>query len=199
MKYSGPGNIPLRQGYFTKRNGKESGFGWTKIKKKHAITKYGAIEFVTKGPNRKNQGGTSYKQWAYAGKYNCRNGVCRLVKQYKVIVAVQESKKHSGRDGKPKGVITGYCEGVIRCPAWVSTTLNKQNQGIAAETAPAVGETLRSGHEPLDESFRITVEVAATAADTFQYKAGYKPLADTGAAVRAAEETRYKASYSRLR
>ncbi|MER6503266.1 hypothetical protein ABT218_28870 [Streptomyces sp. NPDC001455] len=89
-------------------------------------SQYGAIEYITKGPNRKRQGGTSYKQWAYAGKYNCRKGSCRLVKQYKVVVAVQESKKHSGRDGKPKGVITGYCEGVVRCPAWVSTTLNKQ-------------------------------------------------------------------------
>ncbi|WP_251096260.1 hypothetical protein [Streptomyces sp. Caat 7-52] len=195
MKYSGPGNMPLRQGYFTRRDGRESGFGWTKIKKKHAITKYGAIEFITKGPNRKHQGGTSYKQWAYAGKYKCRNGVCRLVKQYKVIVAVQESKRHAGRDGKPKGVITGYCQGVVRCPAWVSTTLNKQNQGVAAEAAPA-GETLRSGYQPLAESLRTTLEVTATVADTFRYKSEYRPPAGTTAAARRTEEALHQASYS---
>ncbi|MGW7056736.1 hypothetical protein [Streptomyces sp. NPDC054887] len=199
LKYSGPGNMPLRQGYFKRVDGRESGFGWTKVKKKHAITKYGAIEYITKGPNRRHQGGTSYKQWGYAGKYKCTKGTCRLVKQYKVIVAVQESIRHSGRDRKPKGVITGYCEGVVRCPAWVSTTLNKQNQRTAAHVAPADGETLRSGYKPLTKSFRTEATITATTVDTFQHKAGYKPLPATGAASRRAEETRYEAAYTPLR
>ncbi|MQY12886.1 hypothetical protein SRB5_30250 [Streptomyces sp. RB5] len=144
LTYSGPGNMPLRLGYY--RSGK--GFGWTKIKKKHALTRYTAIEYVTRGPNRRSQGGTSYKMWAYAGKYNCRNGSCRLTKQYKVIVSVQESIRHSGRDHKPKGVITAYCEGVVRCPAWVSTTLSKLNQGQAVADSSDT-EPTRASYEPL--------------------------------------------------
>ncbi|MGX7757249.1 hypothetical protein ACWQ06_01120 [Streptomyces angustmyceticus] len=171
LKYSGPGNMPLRNGYYKVRNGKQSGFGWTKIKKKHAITKYGAIEFITKGPNRKHQGGKSYKQWAYAGKFV--NG--RLVKQYRVLVSVQESIKHSGRDHKPKGVITAYCEGITRCPAWVSVTLAKQNQGIAPQTAPQ-GGTFRASYASLPKSIPAAPARAAVANDTVSYHGSYRSL-----------------------
>lgn len=135
---------------------------------------YGAVEFITKGPNRKHQGGKSYRQWAYAGKYNCRNGVCKLVKQYKVLAVVNEDIRHSGRDHKPKGVITAYCEGIVRCPAWVTITLNKQNQGIrAADTRN--GESLASGYKELSKSY--TVKAKASAVRTEKYRTAHKPLA----------------------
>jgi hypothetical protein len=205
LKYSGPGDVPLRLGYY--RDGK--GFGWTKIKKKHALTKYSAVEYVTRGPNRKSQGGTSYKMWAYAGKYNCRNGSCRLVKQYKVIVSVQESHRHSGRDHKPKGVITAYCEGVVRCPAWVSTTLSRLDQGLAAACGDSrdAEPACASYTPPASRTRRVPTATAAkplppaASYEPFSPDASYEPFSPATplpAAVRQ-EDIAYRASYEPLR
>ncbi|MFD4755105.1 hypothetical protein [Streptomyces sp. NPDC058426] len=42
---------------------------------------------------------------------------------------------------RDKGVITLYCEGAVRCPNWVSTTLAKENKRSAA---PAEDEYVSS-------------------------------------------------------
>lgn len=109
----------------------DKGFGWTKVKKKHNITKYSAVEYIAKSPTRNHIGGQSYRHTGYAGKYECRNGVCRLVKQYKVLLTVNEKKL---RDNHDKGVITQYCVGITRCPNWVTKALAKSNRrSVAAE------------------------------------------------------------------
>ncbi|MGX1887251.1 hypothetical protein [Streptomyces sp. NPDC055287] len=129
LEYRGPGRVSLRLGYYNAAADK--GFGWTKVKKKHNITKYSAVEYIAKSPVREHIGGQSYRHTGYAGKYKCRNGVCQLVKQYKVLMSANEKKL---RDDHDKGVITEYCEGIVRCPNWVTKALAKSNRSsVAAE------------------------------------------------------------------
>jgi hypothetical protein len=79
LDYSGPGKASLRVGYYNRAEDK--GFGWNKVKKKHNITKYSAIEYIAKSPFRNRLGNSAtYHMTGYAGKYRCRNGVCTLVK-----------------------------------------------------------------------------------------------------------------------
>jgi hypothetical protein len=124
LEYSGPGKASLRVGYYDAA--RDKGFGWNKVKKKHNITKYSAVEYIAKSPNRDRVGNsTTYHMTGYAGKYECRNGVCRLVKQYKMLLSVNEKKQYDGHD---KGVITMYCVGTVRCPNWVSKALADANR-----------------------------------------------------------------------
>ncbi|MGW6457394.1 hypothetical protein ACWF94_15975 [Streptomyces sp. NPDC055078] len=53
LKYKGPGDAALRAGTYNASTG--GGWGWNKVKKKHRITKYSALEYITKGPNRAHQ------------------------------------------------------------------------------------------------------------------------------------------------
>src|SRR5688500_13621924 len=49
--------LPLRLGeYYRNKRGKMVGFGWTKIKKRHNITKQGIIGWLAKSPNIDPQG-----------------------------------------------------------------------------------------------------------------------------------------------
>lgn len=150
LDYKGPGKASLRLGYYNA--GSDKGFGWTKVKKKHNITKYSAVEYVAKSPNRDHIGGQSYRHTAYAGKYKCTNGVCRLVKQYKVLLTVNQKKL---RDGQDKGVITQYCKGIVRCPNWVTKALAKNNL-----SATESNERYNSAYTPLAR----TQQIAATEA-----------------------------------
>ncbi|WP_158858056.1 hypothetical protein [Streptomyces sp. NRRL B-1347] len=43
LEYSGPGKASLRVGYYQLIT--DRGFGWNKVKKKHNITKYSAVEY----------------------------------------------------------------------------------------------------------------------------------------------------------
>ncbi|MFD7897909.1 hypothetical protein ACFV0C_37595 [Streptomyces sp. NPDC059568] len=146
LDYRGPGRAALRLGYYTAASDK--GFGWTKVKNKHNITKYSAVEYIAKSPNRRHIGGQSYRESGYAGKYACGRGVCRLVKQYKVLLTVNEKKL---RDGHDKGVITQYCVGIVRCPNWVTTALAKAN---AKAVAVSGAERYVGGYEPFASAVR---------------------------------------------
>lgn len=152
LEYRGPGKVSLRLGYYNAASDK--GFGWTKVKKKHNITKYSAVEYIAKSPVREHIGGQSYRHTGYAGKYECRNGVCRLVKQYEVLMTANEKKL---RDDHDKGVITQYCVGITRCPNWVTTALAKSNRrSVAAE-----GDNKYVGaYQPLAQTVR-SVDVQA--------------------------------------
>ncbi|MGW3667429.1 hypothetical protein [Streptomyces sp. NPDC005141] len=216
LDYSGPGKASLRVGYYDR--GQDKGFGWNKVKKKHNITKYSAVEYIAKSPNRNRVGNTTtYHMTGYAGKYRCRNGVCTLVKQYKMILSVNEKVQ---RDGQDKGVITMYCVGVVRCPNWVSTTLAKENNSLAAspeETTPeedAPDNTEAPSDEGVDEGDtedeNTPVDGRAPADDgdatdgTETYLSSYEPLANSvpttalAVAPAASSSERLMASYSPL-
>lgn len=136
LDYSGPGKASLRVGYYDRAADK--GFGWNKVKKKHNITKYSAVEYIAKSPNRNRVGNTTtYHMTGYAGKYRCRNGVCTLVKQYKMILSVNEKIQ---RDDQDKGVITMYCVGTVWCPNWVSKALADANRSAAVAAGATVDE-----------------------------------------------------------
>ena len=148
LDYRGPGQLSLRLGYYNRPADK--GFGWTKIKNKHNITKYAAVEFVAKSPNRQHKSGKSYWQTAYAGKYRCHNGACHLVKQYKVILATDE---RTLRDSHDFGAVTEHCVGIIRCPNWVTTALANANRRSAATWTPH-GTANIAGYAPLPHHAR---------------------------------------------
>ncbi|MFE9992822.1 hypothetical protein ACFYRK_38930 [Streptomyces sp. NPDC005381] len=187
LDYSGPGKASLRVGYYNRAEDK--GFGWNKVKKKHNITKYSAVEYIAKSPFRNRLGNsTTYHMTGYAGKYRCRNGVCTLIKQYKMILSVNEKIQ---RDGQDKGVITMYCVGVVRCPNWVSTTLAKENRSLAApdvgsipeEDAPdnseaPEGEIVDKG-DTEDENTPATPEPGDADDGTETYLSSYEPLANS--------------------
>jgi hypothetical protein len=215
LDYSGPGKASLRVGYYNRAEDK--GFGWNKVKRKHNITKYGAVEYIAKSPNRNHIGGQSYRMTGYAGKYRCRNGVCHLVKQYEVHLTVNQKKL---RDNQDKGVITMFCRTVVKCPKWVSKTLAKQNNrsltadadaAIAEENVPEVNdapadETVDAG-ENADQNTPIEANPPAewgdTADDSETYASSYEPLttSTTVAALKAAptaESEKLFASYKPL-
>ncbi|TGB13763.1 hypothetical protein [Streptomyces sp. MZ04] len=170
LSYSGPGNMPLRLGYYNKS--KDAGFGWTKIKNKHNITKYSAVQALTKSPNRKKvpKSKASYSLTAYAGKYKCSRGVCRLVKQYKVTATVNE--EHKGGSKYKFGVVTEHIIGPERAPNWVTKSLVKLNKkgGRAATAQKVNGESLVGSYKPLTK----TVKANKAAAADLDYRGSYK-------------------------
>lgn len=174
LDYRGPGQASLRLGYYHASTDK--GFGWTKVKNKHNITKYSAVEFIAKSPTREHIGGQSYRETGYAGKYTCSRGVCKLVKQYKVLLTVNEKKL---RDNHDKGVITQYCVGITRCPNWVTTALSKANSRSVAAAGP---ERYVGAYRPFAHSVRAADVKAAVSA---------KPAAVAGT-------SRYVGAYSKL-
>lgn len=158
----------------------------------HNITKYAAVEYIAKSPNRDHVSGTTYHMTGYAGKYKCRNGVCRLVKQYKMILSVNEKVL---RDGQDKGVITMYCKGVVKCPNWVSKALAKQNRRslaleehvVAEENAPvnndASADEIVDEGDIADENTPVDGNEPAEDGDTTdggeEYLRSYEPLRDS--------------------
>ncbi|NBE55920.1 hypothetical protein GUY60_31690, partial [Streptomyces sp. YC537] len=158
------------------------GWGWNKVKGKHNITKYGAVEYTAKSPKREHVGGTSYRSTAYAGKYRCRDGVCTLVKQYKVWLTVNEKKL---RDGHDRGVINMYCLTVAKCPAWVSTTLAKQNRRAAEVNGPAEADRIDRLHQrsyaPLADSLRRPVSSGSGSGTQIMSDEEFAALTPSGA------------------
>ncbi|WP_409236542.1 hypothetical protein [Streptomyces sp. PA5.6] len=191
LDYYGPGKASLRVGYYQLMV--DRGFGWNKIKKKHNITKYGAVEYIAKSPKRENIGGQSYRSTGYAGKYRCRNGICHLVSQKKMLLTINDKKL---RDGQDKGVINMYCKGVVVCPNWVSKALAKANnrmapeeEGVIPEAEAPVNEVPPAdGFEPEDGSpatgeddiVEGSVPADEDAEDGSEsYVRSYEPLGDT--------------------
>ncbi|MEV6319247.1 hypothetical protein [Streptomyces sp. NPDC051776] len=165
LDYRGPGQASLRLGYYS--SGADKGFGWTKVVRKHNITKYAAVEYIAKSPKRDHVGGQSYRETGYAGKYKCRNGVCHLVKQYKVLLTVNQKKL---RDGQDKGVITQYCVGIVRCPNWVTKSLSKANRRAVATEG---NEKYVGAYEPHVRTQRATQVKAGV---NEKLAASYEPL-----------------------
>lgn len=126
-------SIPLRRGFYDATSDK--GFGWDKIWNKHKIDNLRAIVALSGSTSMKAEG-TSRVFFTWAGKYKCQAITCRLEKQQKVrLVAVLDhtrtySYKPKGSTSKVTvpigngkemwGVQTAYCEGMTRCPKWVT-------------------------------------------------------------------------------
>lgn len=84
--------LPLRLGqYYRKSNGKMVGWGWTKIKKKHNITKYGIIGWLAKSPNVDPVRGHRYNLTGWAHRVKCGPGGCKVVDRRKMLLATDET------------------------------------------------------------------------------------------------------------
>jgi hypothetical protein len=150
LDYSGPGKVSLRLGYYNAGNDK--GFGWRKVRDKHNIRKYSAVEFVAKSPNRKHIKGTKYHLTAWANKLRCVNGRCTVVKSQKVLLGVDERVPRGAQNDF--GVVTMFCVGVQgKCQNWVTKALANSNrratQADTASEAAAAHNSYRAGYHKL--------------------------------------------------
>ncbi|MDT0495623.1 hypothetical protein ACPEIF_14305 [Streptomyces sp. NPDC012600] len=136
MKYSGPGDMPLRLGEY-KRNKKKKmvGWGWTKIKKKHNIKKYSIVEWLSQSPNREaSKIPKRYNLTGYAHRIKCNRGTCKVVEQRKMLLVVDHTMTATG-DGpsfKYFGAVTAYCIGSTKCPSWVNTKFRPKSAASGA-------------------------------------------------------------------
>lgn len=119
--------LPLRLGeYYRNKNGKMVGFGWTKIKKRHNITKYGIIGWLAKSPNIDSQGNRRYGLTGFAHHIKCKSGNCKIVDRRKMILVTDETATPVGEGPRFAyfGAVTSYCfdtKKTLKCPNWVNT------------------------------------------------------------------------------
>lgn len=129
--------LPLRLGqYYRKSNGKMVGWGWTKIKKKHNITKYGIIGWLAKSPNVDPVRGHRYNLTGWAHRVKCGPGGCKVVDRRKMLLATDETMTAGGG---PRfayfGAVTAFCKGSVKCPTWVNTKFKPRTSTAPLNTA----------------------------------------------------------------
>ncbi|WP_327706780.1 hypothetical protein [Streptomyces decoyicus] len=145
--------LPLRLGEYKRgKKGKMVGFGWTKIKKKHNITKYGLIGWLAKSPNIDPVKGQRYNLTGWAHRVKCQGGNCKIVDRRKMLLATDETMTATGDHGVFKyfGAVTAFCKGTVKCPTWVNTKFRpKVSAGL--NTPAKDGERYMFTYKPLKE------------------------------------------------
>lgn len=148
-------SIVLREGNYSSATGK--GFGWTKIKQRHAITKYNTVKFPTLNPDGGVSQGTQriYKAWAI--KWEKRNKRWVAVDQREVRTVVETKRfatYYGARLDAAPGVLTTYCinpDKALKCPKWVDTALANGNKKISSSTLDAI-----AGSSPVEGDTAMT-------------------------------------------
>ncbi|GAA4700606.1 hypothetical protein [Promicromonospora umidemergens] len=98
-----------------------SSWGWLKVSNKHNLTT-AAARTTTKYPeSRVVESASAIRYRTPVHRVECRFGVCQVVETKTVRVIANPIRLS---DGKAKGVITAYCEGVVWCPDWVKNAIN---------------------------------------------------------------------------
>ncbi|MDG5807171.1 hypothetical protein P9869_31795 [Streptomyces ossamyceticus] len=142
--------LPLRQGeYYRNSKGKMVGFGWTKIKKRHNITKYGIIGWLAKSPNVASQGNRRYGLTGFAHHIKCKSGSCKIVDRRKMILVTDETATPVGEGPRFAyfGAVTSFCydtKKTLKCPTWVNTKF-KIPKSAAADVQAMNSGTARDG------------------------------------------------------
>ncbi|GHG49705.1 hypothetical protein [Streptomyces griseocarneus] len=125
-------NTVMRRGYYDPAL--DRGFGLTKVDQKHNLS-LAAVKATTKyprpgasGKEPLNGSSTTYNYRTEVLHIKCSGWwifrTCRVV-DVKTIRAGVDFRVPPGGDGKSKGVITAFCEGVPgRCPDWVRNSIN---------------------------------------------------------------------------
>ncbi|WP_157270458.1 hypothetical protein [Paraoerskovia marina] len=100
-----------------------SSWGWLKVNNKHNLTT-AAVRTTTKYPKeRKVESASSIRYRTPVHRVECKLwGLSCKVVETKTVRVVANPTKLS--DGKAKGIITAYCEGVTWCPNWVKNAIN---------------------------------------------------------------------------
>ncbi|MCW3492881.1 hypothetical protein [Microbacterium sp. SSM24] len=149
-------NVVLYQG--TYNTSTKAGFGWAKIKGKHAITKYNTVKFPTLNPDGGTAQGTQRLYKAWAQKWQVINGRWTITAEVEVRTVVETATKslyYNVRLNASPGVLTTYCVNANKadaCPWWVDTAFANGNRppGSAAarssqSTATSTGYTAGYG------------------------------------------------------
>ncbi|MEV0323813.1 hypothetical protein ACIBKX_11245 [Streptomyces sp. NPDC050658] len=148
--------MPLRLGTY-KRNsrGKMVGHGWTKIKKRHNIQKYGIVAWLAKSPRVKHVRGKRYNLTGWAHRISCKSGGCKVVSRIPMLLATDETWINTG--GHPSrdsyyGAVTAYCnygnKNKLKCPTWVNTKF-KPKASLQTLNARGGGERYAFTYKPL--------------------------------------------------
>lgn len=154
--------LPLRLGeYYRNKRGKMVGFGWTKIKKRHNITKYGIIGWLAKSPNIDPQKGQRYGLTGFAHRIKCNSGNCKIVDRRKMILVTDETATPVGQGPRFAyfGAVTSYCydtKKTLKCPTWVNTKFK------IPKSAAADVQALNAGKAVDGERYLFTYEPAKT-------------------------------------
>ncbi|MGJ5826897.1 hypothetical protein [Streptomyces ossamyceticus] len=154
--------LPLRQGeYYRNSKGKMVGFGWTKIKKRHNITKYGIIGWLAKSPNIASQGNQRYGLTGFAHHIKCKSGSCKIVDRRKMILVTDETATPVGEGPRFAyfGAVTSFCydtKKTLKCPTWVNTKFK------IPKSATADVQALNSGTARNGERYVFTYQPVKT-------------------------------------
>ncbi|MEU6369437.1 hypothetical protein ABZ876_27760 [Streptomyces sp. NPDC046931] len=144
--------LPLRLGeYYRNKKGKMVGFGWTKIKKKHNITKYGIVGWLAKSPNIDHLKGPRYNLTGWAHHVKCSGSRCKIVDRRKMLLATDETMTPTGGRGRFAffGAVTAFCVGTEKCPTWVNTKFKPR---MTALNTAASGDQYVFSYKPLKVS-----------------------------------------------
>lgn len=107
----------IRRGHYTKGKG----FGYWKLADAHNVSMLAAKTGMKYAPTRKLVGGTTYNYDHPVQLITCKWYGCYVEKSVTLRVG-HDFRKLS--DGKPMGVITGFCIGSTKCPDWVNKAVN---------------------------------------------------------------------------
>ncbi|GAA1432541.1 hypothetical protein GCM10009601_53700 [Streptomyces thermospinosisporus] len=146
-------DLPLRLGEYRRNaKGKMVGFGWTKIKKKHNITKYGIIGWLAKSPNIDHLAGKRYNLTGWAHRVKCGPLSCKIVERRKMLLATDETMYAVGEGPRMAflGAVTAFCVGSVKCPTWVNTKF-KPKMSVASVNAAGSGEQYLFTYKPVKE------------------------------------------------
>ena len=129
--------VLLRRGYFNRTTG--TGFGFDKMFHKHNLKRAAVFAFVVRDPGCGQPQGappsTTVRYGAYANHIECGLLLCEVTDIRHILLVVdhrslrpheispEDRRAHRAISGQ-KGVITAFCEGVIRCPDWVDRSIN---------------------------------------------------------------------------
>jgi len=146
--------IILRQGTYDGA----TGFGWSKIQKRHAIFSKNSIGYVLKNPDGGVAEGEDRRYTAYANEITCPEGAdCTVTdsREVRVINKAAAYPEYYGvaLGGQEVGIITAYCinpDGALACPSWVDLAIGVKKPASAriSEGTPASITTSWS-YEPM--------------------------------------------------
>ncbi|PYE16492.1 hypothetical protein DFR67_108245 [Williamsia limnetica] len=125
--------VPLRRGYYNA--GTDKGRGWDKIFHKHKMTERDVVKQTIESQCGKlDENDTRGRTLIYEKQFWRKE--CHSINAWQVrcegvpppitfrTVVQMEGTLPGGEqipDGKPQGVVTGYCVGMIECPQWMSS------------------------------------------------------------------------------
>ncbi len=116
--------VPYRRGYWYPEQ-PNTGFGTDKVRNKHNITDSRILVNVIRQPgSARHQDADRWQLRGYWQHRKCdARHNCSQVEGVTVLVIVDYDPPEGSGEAQPVGVVTAYCEGMIRCPDWLNNLM----------------------------------------------------------------------------